>query len=165
MAGMAIAIPGGSNISKTGYTMGKIRWHRGKKQEKMDKKLGKKNRCLYPCHPCQSGAMPPLIITQNNLIHRFYKLVTYLHITNNVDTRDPIGSKYNISDISGLWWRWCHVCSLSGWAFDHEGLMISSFYKQSIFNWVFSKAEEQRDQAKQCRQSQQWASAAVSRHH
>ena len=39
MAGMAIAIPGGSNISKTGDTMGKIRRHRGKKQEKMAKKL------------------------------------------------------------------------------------------------------------------------------
>ena len=39
MAGMAIAIPGVLNSSKTGDTMGKIRWHRGKKQEKMDKKL------------------------------------------------------------------------------------------------------------------------------
>ena len=39
MAGMAIAIPGVLNISKTGDTMGKIRWHRGKKQEKMAKKL------------------------------------------------------------------------------------------------------------------------------
>ena len=39
MAGMAIAIPGVSNISKTGDTMGKIRLHRGKKREKMDKKL------------------------------------------------------------------------------------------------------------------------------
>ena len=43
-----------------------------------------------------------IIITQNNLIHQFYKMVSYLHIThylltNNVDTRDPIGSnnKFN----------------------------------------------------------------------
>ena len=37
-----------------------------------------------------------IIITQNNLIHRFHKMVTTYnlqHITNNVDTRDPIGSK------------------------------------------------------------------------
>jgi len=63
MAGMAIAIPGVLHISKTGYTIGKIRWHRGKKQEKMAKitfHLGKRNRCLHPCHPCQSGPMPPL---------------------------------------------------------------------------------------------------------
>ena len=42
-----------------------------------------------------------IIITQNNLIHRFYKMVTYtLHITNNVDTRDPIGSNLKILNIS-----------------------------------------------------------------
>ena len=35
-----------------------------------------------------------IIITENNLIHRFYKMVThYTLLTNNVDTRDPIGSK------------------------------------------------------------------------
>ena len=39
MAGMAIAIPGVLNISKTGDTMGKIRLHSGKKQEKIAKKL------------------------------------------------------------------------------------------------------------------------------
>ena len=40
-----------------------------------------------------------IIITQNNLIHRFHKMVTtYLqHITNNVDTRDPIGSKKTLN--------------------------------------------------------------------
>ena len=39
-------------------------------------------------------------ITQNNLIHRFHKMVTYLHthtlLTYNVDTRDPIGSKNDV---------------------------------------------------------------------
>ena len=65
MAGMAIAIPGVLNMSETGDTMGKIRWHRGngQKTEKMAKKtyqMGKKIRFLHPCHPYQSGAMPPL---------------------------------------------------------------------------------------------------------
>ena len=41
MAGMAIAIPGGLNISETGDTMGKIRWHRGNGQK--TKKMSKKN--------------------------------------------------------------------------------------------------------------------------
>ena len=41
MAGMAIAIPGVLHISKTGDTMGKIRLHLGKKQEKLAKKLMK----------------------------------------------------------------------------------------------------------------------------
>ena len=53
-------------ISKTGDTMGKIRWHRGQKQEKIAKntyQLGIKNRCLHPCHPCQSGTMPPLYLS------------------------------------------------------------------------------------------------------
>ena len=36
-----------------------------------------------------------IIITHNNLIHKFYKMVTthYRLLTYNVDTRDPIGSK------------------------------------------------------------------------
>ena len=38
---MAIAIPGVLDILKTGDTMGKIRLHLGKKQEKMAKKLMK----------------------------------------------------------------------------------------------------------------------------
>ena len=42
-----------------------------------------------------------IIITQNNLIHRFYKMVSYTHtnthITYNVDTRDPIRSNNKLS--------------------------------------------------------------------
>ena len=34
-----------------------------------------------------------IIIIQNNLIHQFYKMVIHYLLTNNVDTRDPIGSK------------------------------------------------------------------------
>ena len=45
-----------------------------------------------------------IIITQNNLIHRFHKMVTtYLqHITNNVDTRDPIGSKNSVVSLTAV---------------------------------------------------------------
>ena len=28
--------------------------------------MGKRNRCLQPCHPCQSGAMPPLVVAAFN---------------------------------------------------------------------------------------------------
>ena len=34
-----------------------------------------------------------IIITQNILIHRFYKMVIHYLLTNNTNTRDPIGSK------------------------------------------------------------------------
>ena len=52
------------NISETGDTMGKIRWHGGKNCRKWPRKNltnGQKNRCLHPCHTCQSWAMPPLL--------------------------------------------------------------------------------------------------------
>ena len=66
MAGMAIAIPGVLNILETGYTMGKIRWHRGKKREKMAKKCIKRGKKLVsqflPSLPKWSNAAPALFL-------------------------------------------------------------------------------------------------------
>ena len=44
-----------------------------------------------------------IIITQNNLIHQFYKMVSYTLLINNVDTRDPIGSKKCPGWMLGTW--------------------------------------------------------------
>ena len=47
-----------------------------------------------------------IIITKNNLIHRVYKMVSYLlthytlHITNNVDTRDPMSTSASSGSVS-----------------------------------------------------------------
>ena len=48
-----------------------------------------------------------IIITHNNLIHKFYKMVIHLltytlHITYTLDTRDPIGSKNTVEVSSRL---------------------------------------------------------------
>ena len=66
MAGMAVAIPGVLNVSKTGDTMGKIRWHRGKKQEKMAKKLikwAKETGVSTLAIPAKVGQCRPCLIT------------------------------------------------------------------------------------------------------
>ena len=62
MAGMAIATPGGLHISKTGYTMGKIRWHRGKKTREKGQKtyhLGKKTGVCILAIPAKVGQCRP----------------------------------------------------------------------------------------------------------
>ena len=69
MAGMAIAIPGVLNISTTGTGDDTMQWSksgdiRAKNRRKWPKNITnvQKYRCIHPCHPYQSGAMPPLDI-------------------------------------------------------------------------------------------------------
>jgi len=84
MAGMAIALPGVLNNSKTGDTMGKIRWHRGKKRKKMAKNLsnGQKNRCpqSLPSLPNWGNAAPALTLfwLEESVYYTLYKLYLLL---------------------------------------------------------------------------------------
>ena len=65
----------------------------------MAKKLIKwatKNRCLHPCHPCQSGAMPPLlkVVCSGSILTRNI-VISASHCFD----QDSAGYFYNVSDL------------------------------------------------------------------